>query len=472
MHQQDLRTDDTSVIKTSAADTPARLPLTAERLRYLIRLASLGAGLCLPLMATPANASSRALDDLTPTSVHQSAPLNFMQAIDAVPARYDDVWERLRAGYQLQQDTGRPRVRKWIDWYEEHPEHVERIAEQARPWLRYVTRRTEARGLPAELALLPFIESAYDPDAAHPGGATGMWQFMPQTGDAMGLTRNRWYDGRKDVLMATDAALDYLQSQGERWYDGDWELALAAYNAGAGTVNRARRRAGSGDEDYWNIKLPSETMEYVPKLLALAAVIHEPEEYGLNLPAIPDTPEIAAVDTRGQLDLSVAARLAGISESELRTLNPAYKRWATSPGDSSLVIPATARDTFLSKLETLPQETRESWAEYRVQRGDSLSVIARRSGLTLAELKQKNRLSGNTIRVGQPLLVPDATRGVAAAQLAEANGLKKVRVKRGDSLSVIAARHNVTTRQIARWNKLSSADYLRPGQMLTLYSAN
>ncbi|MGS0468221.1 LysM peptidoglycan-binding domain-containing protein [Cobetia marina] len=335
-----------------------------------------------------------------------------------------------------------------------------------------MTRRTEARGLPAELALLPFIESAYDPDAAHPGGATGMWQFMPQTGDAMGLTRNRWYDGRKDVLMATDAALDYLQSQGERWYDGDWELALAAYNAGAGTVNRARRRAGSGDEDYWNIKLPSETMEYVPKLLALAAVIREPEEYGLNLPAIPDTPEIAAVDTRGQLDLSVAARLAGISESELRTLNPAYKRWATSPGDSSLVIPATARDTFLSKLETLPQETRESWAEYRVQRGDSLSVIARRSGLTLAELKQKNRLSGNTIRVGQPLLVPDATRGVAAAQLAEANGLKKVRVKRGDSLSVIAARHNVTTRQIARWNKLSSADYLRPGQMLTLYSAN
>lgn len=468
MHQQDLRTDGQMAADTPCRVTPTQPPFRPARLRHLIRLASLGATLC--LMPLTASANSAMVSGVSPTSEYQRAPLNFMEAVDAIPAHYDDVWERLRAGYQLQQDTGRPRVRKWISWYQEHPHHVERIAEQARPWIRYVTLRTEARGLPAELALLPFIESAYDPDAAHPGGATGMWQFMPRTGDAMGLTRNRWYDGRKDVLLSTDAALDYLETQGERWYDGDWELALAAYNAGAGTVNRARRRAG-GDEDYWNIKLPNETMEYVPKLLALAAVIRDPEEYGLSLPKIDDRPEIAAVETGGQLDLSTAAKLAGISEDELRALNPAYKRWATTPGDSSLVIPATARDTFLSQLATLPEKARQSWASYRVKRGDTLSVIARRSGLTLSELKQKNRLSGNTIRIGQALMVPDRGASVAT-QLASANGEKKVRVKSGDSLSLIAARHNVSTRQLARWNKLSSADYLRPGQMLTLYSAN
>ncbi|WP_158773638.1 LysM peptidoglycan-binding domain-containing protein [Cobetia sp. L2A1] len=465
MQQKDLRTDG-----QKTADTPSHASLGQYRLRQLIRLASIGASMCLPMIALPASANSTAINDITASSVQQASPMNFMEALDAIPASYDDVWGRLRAGYQLQQDTGRPRVRKWIDWYTEHPKHVERIAEQARPWIRYVTRRTEARGLPAELALLPFIESAYDPDAAHPGGATGMWQFMPATGDEMGLTRNRWYDGRKDVLLATDAALDYLQSQGKRWYGGDWELALAAYNAGAGTVNRARERA-DGDDDYWGISLPNETMEYVPKLLALAAIIRAPDEYGITLPEIPDKAEIAAVDTGGQLDLSTAAKLAGISESQLRALNPAYKRWATSPGDSSLVIPATARDTFLSQLASLPEEARQSWNDYRVQRGDTLSVIARRSGLSLSELKAKNHISSNTIRVGQALMVPDRL-GTTATQLASANGQQKVRVKRGDSLSRIAARHNVTTRQIAHWNKLSSADYLRPGQMLTLYSAN
>lgn len=465
MSQQDSRHDD-----LMAADAPSHVPFRHTPLFRLIRNAALGTGMCLSLVSLPTSANSAITEQSLPTNVRMSAPINFMAAVDAIPAQYDDVWERLRAGYQLQQDTGRPRVRKWIEWYQEHPQHVQRVAEQARPWIRYVTLRTENRGLPAELALLPFIESAYNPDAAHPGGATGMWQFMPRTGDAMGLTRNSWYDGRKDVLAATDAALDYLQTQGKRWYEGDWELALAAYNAGAGTVNNARERAG-GDPDYWNISLPNETMEYVPKLLALAAVIREPEQYGLTLPDIPDTPEIAAVDTGGQLDLSTAAELAGISEEELRSLNPAYKRWATSPDDNSLVIPAKARDTFLSQLEALPPEQRESWASYRVQRGDTLSVIARRSGLSLSELKLKNHLSSNTIRIGQGLLVPDGN-AATVEQLAEANGQRKVRVKRGDSLSVIAARHNVSTRQLARWNKLSSADYLRPGQMLTLYSAN
>ncbi|GAB2798699.1 LysM peptidoglycan-binding domain-containing protein [Halomonas shantousis] len=394
----------------------------------------------------------------------------FWTALDTQSASYPDVWTRLKSGFTLPHDVQHPRVRKWLDWYRTYPHHVEEIAEQARPWLRWITRQLEARGMPTELALVPFIESAYDPLASHPGGAAGLWQFMPGTGDAFGLSRTWWYDGRHDVVAATQAALDYLQQQADQWYEGDLELSLAAYNAGAGTVNNARRVAASQGQpiDYWHLDLPNETMDYVPKLLALAAVIADPEHYGVSLPDIPDTPVFARVETGGQIDLALAAELADVDLETLRELNPGFRRWATRPqNDPPLLIPADRQQAFETSLAKLPDEQRMTWDRYVVKAGDTLSGIAASHATPIHLLRQQNHLRSDMLRIGQALLIP--VQETRLASTGEADAAMTVQVRAGDSLSGIAARHHVRVEDIARWNKLDVRKYLRPGQQLTLY---
>lgn len=381
-----------------------------------------------------------------------------------------DAWQRLRSDFRWQVDANEPRVQRWLKYYRKHPRSVTAIAQQASPWLYWVMEELERRDMPGEIALLPFIESAYDPTAQHAGGATGLWQIMPGTGDALGLRRDWWYDGRLDVISSTRAALDYLQQQADHWYDGDFELALAAYNAGAGTVNRAMRNALAQGKSgsYWDLKLPRQTMNYVPKLLALSQIIAKPDYYGINLPTIADQPVFARVEVTSQIGLEQAAELAGVSESRLEALNPGLLQNVTLPRRAPvLLVPAKARKKLLTALAKQPPQATTGWQRYQVKRGDTLSAIAARHSVPISVLRQQNQLSGDTILIGQTLRVPlgGDTPGASADTLV-------VQVKPGDSLSGIAQRHDVAASDIARWNALDSSQYLQPGQRLTLYLAN
>jgi len=350
-----------------------------------------------------------AMAKTAPDAVGSASQRTFWSALVLQERRAPDAWSRLRKGFRMSHETANPRVAEWLEWYREHPQHVEQVAAQARPWLRWVTLQLDSHHLPSEIALLPFIESGYDPTATNPGGAAGLWQFMPATGDAMGLSRTAWYDGRHDVVAATDAAMNYIRQQADRWYDGDMLLALAAYNAGAGTVNAARNAAANRGEpiDYWHLRLPAETMAYIPRLLALSEVIAEPEQYGVVLPSIPDKTQFAQVATDGPLTLSMAADLAGVDPQTLRELNPGFKRASTRPrDDASILVPVAAKQRFLANLATLPAAERTVLNRYVVRRGDTLSAIAARFGASVSEIRRENDLKGSIIRIGQTLAVP------------------------------------------------------------------
>ena len=327
---------------------------------------------------------------------------------DALVLEPPGFWQVLRQRFAWQDQIDQPRVQEWIDHYQEHPESIADIIERSRPWMHWITSRVEARDLPGEIALLPFIESAYDPKARSHRGASGLWQFMPRTGDALGLTRTRGYDGRLDVVAATEAALDYLEGQAAQWYEGDMELSLAAYNAGAGTVNRARRDAASRGEptDYWHLRLPGETMNYVPKLLAISAIINDPERYSLSLPTIDNTPTVAAVEVDVPLSLERLAQMADVSVNRLKSLNPGHLDGFVDPAYTpELVVPAAVKDTLLANLDDVSTGT----VRYVVRQGDNLSVIADRHNVSLASLRQRNGLSSDMIRAGQTLYIPDQT---------------------------------------------------------------
>lgn len=382
----------------------------------------------------------------------------------------EDAWQRLRGYFKWQVDASEPRVQRWLKYYRKHPNSVTAIAQQASPWLYWVMEELERRDMPGEIALLPFIESAYDPTARHAGGATGLWQLMPGTGDALGLRRDGWYDGRLDVISSTRAALEYLQQQADQWYDGDFELALAAYNAGAGTVNRAMRNALAQGKSgsYWDLALPRQTMDYVPKLLALSRIIAKPDYYGINLPAIADQPAFARVEVAGQIGLEQAAKLAGVSEAKLEALNPGLLQNVTLPRRAPvLLVPARVRNRLVTALASQPPQATTGWQRYSVKRGDTLSAIAARHSVPVGVLRRENRLSGDTIRIGQTLRVPQG-RGTLVTR---ADTLV-VQVQPGDSLSRIAQRHDVAAADIARWNALDNSQYLQPGQRLTLYLQN
>ncbi|WP_148253939.1 transglycosylase SLT domain-containing protein [Aidingimonas lacisalsi] len=345
---------------------------------------------------------------------------HFWNALALDPAVHEDAWARLRDNFKWQNDVDHQRVQEWIDHYRSSPENIVAITERARPWLSWITRRLEERDMPGEIALVPFVESSYDPTARNPGGATGLWQFMPGTSDALGIPRNGSYDGRLDVVASTEAALDYLQQQAERWYDGDIELSLAAYNAGSGTVNQARQAAinrGEGDS-YWDLQLPDETMNYVPKLLALAAIIEDPERYDVALPEIDDSQAFAEIELDSPISLSRAAKLADTSPRILRKLNPALLDGRISPNSmTGLLVPANKRDALLASIQNMDTSSTSTpgWGNYQVQRGDNLSTLANRYGTSVDALRSRNALDDDTLQVGQTLQVP--TQGTTLAKV-------------------------------------------------------
>ena len=396
-----------------------------------------------------------------------------------------DAWARIRDGLSLPHPL-HPRVGRQIEWYRNNPEYLERLARRARPYLAYIVREVEKKELPAEFALLPVVESAFRVYAYSRAGASGLWQFMPSTGRLYGLKQNWWYDGRRDVVASTHAALNYLTKL-LRDFDGDRLLAIAAYNWGEGNVRRAmaRNRARGKATDVWSLKLPRETRGHVSRLLAIAAVVGDPDRYGVVLESIPDRVQFEPVALEGQIDLSVAADLAGITLDEISALNPGFGRWATDPdGPHLLQLPRNAVERFRTNLAQYPPRNRGNWIRHDVARGDTLGGIANRYRTTVAVLKDVNRLSSDRIHAGRHLMVPASTGNLDARRLSrmmrarlDASGPmgptnSTYRVRHGDNLWLIARNHGMSIAQLAAWNGLSTKTVLHPGQRLTVHRRN
>ena len=344
-----------------------------------------------------------------PTALHH----HFWEALVLEP---QDAWSSLRSSFQWQEKDlpadAQARVDEWIEYYRSSPHNIAAITERATPWLAWIAQQVSDRGLPGEIALIPFVESSFDPSARSHLGAAGLWQFMPGTGDALGLVRNGNYDGRLDVVTSTEAALDYLEMQADQWYEGDLMLSLAAYNAGAGTVNRAQRQAQSQglDGKYWDLSLPHETMQYVPKLKAIATIINDPEKYGVSLPDIHPDPAFAKVQLEQPVSLAQASQLLDVSQSALAELNPGLLNGSLDPRSAQTLLVPEEVDTQV-----------------------------------LAQLSQSDDTA-----------------------LASASTPSVHRVERGDNLSAIAAQYNLDQQDLIRWNAIDRPEALQPGQLLSL----
>lgn len=421
------------------------------------------------LTKRPANWQRNHLVELSP----QELDLRVFEAADEIVV--DDLWQRLRSGYGMSDyRVLRPETQTRLSWFVNHPDYVNRVVERARPYLFHIVDELEKRNMPMEIALLPVIESGFQPFANSPSGAAGIWQFIPGTGKVFGLEQTWWYDGRRDVIRSTDAALDYLQKL--HGYFGDWELALAAYNAGEGTVGRAIKKniAQGRDTDFWSLDLPAETTAYVPKLLAVAHLVKQPAQYDIRLSPINNKPYLAEVNIGSQLDLTLAADLAGISKDDLFKLNPGFNRWATAPnGPHKLVLPISKAENFKTALAQLPQDQRLSWQRHKVQPGESLGQIANRHQTTVTAIKQANKLSDNLIRAGAHLMIPVASANASEQEPAAVAITKGKRssytVKAGDSWWNIAKQHAVDVSELAAWNNKSLNDVLHSGQQLLVW---
>ncbi|MFT5482350.1 MAG: membrane-bound lytic murein transglycosylase D [Halieaceae bacterium] len=415
------------------------------------------------------------------TDPPDNAPESGFIEPNSVPEQ--DLWAYV--GSQLSwEDVDNAKVTQHFDWYRAHPAFLYRISEQAAPYLFHIVSAIEERELPMELALLPIVESAYDPFAYSSGSAAGMWQFIAGTGKEFGLYQNWWYDGRRDVVASTTGALRYLEQLNLK-FSSDWLHALAAYNSGPGRVKRAIEfNDKQGKQlDFWSLTLPRETRNYVPKLIALARIFSTPEEYGIALASVPRTPYFRSVDTGGQIDLALVADLAGIELTDVHALNPGFNRWATAPnGDHTLQLPIVASYQFERGLTTIPQDQRVTWARYKIKAGDSLSRIAKLHGTTVKQVQHINNLRSSFIKAGDTLLIPvsppGSVAGSKARQLADfqiqdtqLSQTRKLgyKVRRGDSLHRIAERFEVSVASIMSWNSLDKKRYLQPGQNLVLY---
>lgn len=398
----------------------------------------------------------------------------------------NSIWPRIVAGFRLDKQLN-SRIQAQINWYVKHPQHMQRVCERARPFLFDIVEVLEQNNIPLEMALLPVIESAFQPFSYSSGRAAGLWQFIPSTGKMVGLKQNWWYDGRRDVHMANRGAAKYLLSV-NKMVKQDWLHTLAGYNAGPGHVFKAKRRNKKRGiaTDFWKLNLPKETMSYVPKLLAVAAIIENPEKYGHTLCDIPNQPALQLVTLNGQLDLSIAADLAQMSIDELYAINPGFNRWATPPkGPHHLLLPLDRVDTFQLAESALPKNQRVRWKRHEIKSGDTLSQIAQRYRTTTQQIKAANtQLRGNNLRAGKHLLIPTSNKSSNAYSLSASQRQEKIYaakgrgnkhfhiVKRGDSWWKIAREYNVSHKSLAKWNGKSPLDKLQLGQKLVVWSKN
>lgn len=413
-----------------------------------------------------------------PTKVATAKPTTAAnRAVTRPSQKHSQVWPRLASDLRFGALGRNSAVEEREDWYAEHSYYLANISKRAARYIYYILENLEERDMPADLALLPFVESAYDPFAYSHGRASGLWQFVPNTAKHLGIDQNWWYDGRRDVITATDSALDYLTDLNRR-FDGDWLLTLAAYNAGAGTVNKAitKNKKKGLPTDFWSLKLPKETRNYIPKMLALVKIFKNPASYNLTLPSVPNQPHFVTVNTGSQLDLAQAAKLAEISVDELYRLNPGFNRWVTAPeGPHRLLIPQAKAKEFTTRLQKIPPRDRVRWQRYKIQHGDNLVAIARRHHVDVSTLRASNQLDSDVLQIGQELLIPDAGNGVSPLKdlnrgLASTDASRiEYKVASGDTISGIASKYGVSSKQIFAWNNLSTSSLIKPGQKLIVW---
>ncbi|MEB0006884.1 LysM peptidoglycan-binding domain-containing protein [Pseudomonas sp. MH9.2] len=406
-----------------------------------------------------------------------------------------DVWERMRQGFQLQEGNGQnPRIDQQRLWFANNPSFLENAGERGSLYMHYIVERLEERNMPLELALLPVIESAYNPLAYSRSDAVGLWQFIPSTGRYFNLRQTSFYDGRRDITASTIAALDYLTRLHDM-FNGDWLLALAAYNAGEGTVSRAieRNQKLGLPTDYWNLPLPQETQDYVPKFLALSQVVLAPEAYGVNLNPIANQPYFQVVELNQRMDLSKVAAMADIDEDELFQLNPAFKKRMTVDGPQHLLVPTAKAQLLTASLSNMKPQELAGWQQYRVRTGDTLAsrdkptrsrnyrvkkgdnlvAIAKANKVEVKDLQHWNQLSGRNLKVGQTLVMQDMISPKGKGKSKGKSSDKKstqYTIRKGDSMYMVAKRFNVEMEHLQRLNP-RSGHALKPGQTLTVYQA-
>jgi membrane-bound lytic murein transglycosylase D len=392
-----------------------------------------------------------------------------------------DLWERVRRGFAMPDIDGE-RVRDRERWYASRPDYVQRMTERGSRYLFHIVEEVEKRGLPTELALLPFIESAYNPQAMSSAKASGMWQFIPSTGRDYALKQNVFRDDRRGVLASTRAALDYLQRLHGMF--GDWHLALAAYNWGEGSVQRAiaRNRKAGRPIDFASLKMPAETQLYVPKLQAVKNIVARPADYTLELPPIANHPYFLSVAIERDIDVDLAARLADMSLDEFKELNPQMNRPVIlAAGTPQLLLPWDNANEFVRRL---PQHRGPlaSWTAWVAPKTLRPSELARQVGMSEAQLREINLIPAHMlVRAGSTLLIPRGQRETDVSEKLADNGmmtlapegwpLRRVAVKAGpsDTVTSLAQRHRVSAAEVARWNNVPSSAHFKSGQKVVLY---
>jgi len=437
-----------------------------------------------PATTPPAAPAAPAAADPAPgaaPAVAAAAPLPRVRLDPELDAERSDLWQRVRDGYALT-PIDDELVRKWEQFYAERPDYVQRMTERGGRYLFHIVEEVERRGMPSELALLPFIESAFNPQAVSHARASGMWQFMPATGKHFELRQNLFRDERRDVLASTNAALDYLQQLHTMF--GDWHLALAAYNWGQGNVQRAidRNRKAGLPVDYAGLRMPAETRNYVPKLQAVVNLIARPEAFGIALPPLDNHPYFMAVSIESDIDVALAAQLAGITLEEFQQLNPQHnKPVILAAGSPQVLLPYDNANRFVRRLARHEGPT-ATWTAWVAPKNVKPAEAARLVGISESRLREANRIPDRMlVKQGSTLLVPRSVHSEtdvaehiahnAVLSLApEARPYRRVVVKarHGDNVSSLARRHGVSVSEVAQWNQLGVRSALRAGQQVVL----
>ena len=385
-----------------------------------------------------------------------------------------NLWDRIRSGFALALPPDSKAIRKIEAPYAQNPEAFNRIVASSERYLFYIAEEIERRGMPMEIALIPVIESAYNPSIKSNNRSAGLWQFIPETAQILGLAQNVWHDDRRDVIASTDAALDYLQYLHQRF--DNWMLAIAAYNVGEGVVGKALSKSihKGRSISFYDLNLPVEAKHYVYKLLAVKDIIANSEKYGMRLRPVPNRPYFDTVKIHEHIDISLVTRLANISEVEFTALNPAHNRYVVKVLGTSrtLLLPKNNKEIFLKNLETY-QDPRVSWQIYHVKKGENINEIAARHDTTVKQLQTINGIARNrNLTLGQKILVPQVVTENVADNLAQKR--KQLQsyqsnvyiVQKGDTLYEIAKRYGTTIDQIKSWN--NSDENLSIGQKLVL----
>ncbi len=415
--------------------------------------------------------------DLQPISAAEAASRGVAQSLP--PA---DLWERIRRGFAMPNLEG-DLVRQQEQWYSSRPDYIQRMTERSRKYLFHIVEELERRNMPSELALLPFIESAFNPQAVSTAKAAGMWQFMPATGTYFELKQNVFRDDRRDVLASTRAALDYLQKLHGMF--GDWHLALAAYNWGEGSVGRARarnQRAGLGLA-YTDLTMPNETRMYVPKLQAVKNIVANPESFRLELPLIENHPYFQTVDVTRDIDVELAARLADVKLEDFKALNPSASRPVIlAAGTPQILLPWDNATVFKRNFDAYNAGQYASWTAWTAPTTMSVAAAAQRVGMSETDFRAVNQIPPRMlIKAGSTVLVPrsakvenDVTGQVADnAQMRLAPEMVTrrtvIKARKGDTVASISKRYRLSASQVADWNDVGATAAFKLGQQIVVY---